>query len=514
MRGITKTFPGVRALSGVDLTVRRGEIHGICGENGAGKSTLMKVLSGVYPHGSYEGEISFAGGPCRFAGIRDSEERGIVIIHQELALCPQLSIAENIFLGNERTGGPARRRLRGLALVDWNRTNHEAGRLLERVGLPESPVTPIADLGVGKQQLVEIAKALSKRVRLLILDEPTAALNDEDSAHLLDLVRGLRDEGITSVIISHKLNEVLAIADRISILRDGRMIETLDPAGTDVTEDRIIAGMVGRDLEHRYPPREPDIGEEVLRIEDWTVHSPSQHSRRVVSGAGLTLRRGEIVGLAGLMGAGRTELAMSVFGRSYGTGVTGRLFKDGKEIEARTVREAIGHGIAYATEDRKRYGLNLIEDIRRNVSAAGLGRLARRGWVNGNEEYRVAEEYRAGMNIKAPDVLSEVGKLSGGNQQKVVLSKWIFTDPDVLILDEPTRGIDVGAKYEIYAIVNRLAAEGKAILLISSELPELLGMCDRIYTMAAGRITGEVPRAEATQERLMTFMTRGQEQAG
>ncbi|MFI0349459.1 multiple monosaccharide ABC transporter ATP-binding protein [Actinomadura sp. 9N407] len=514
MRGITKTFPGVNALSDVDLTVRRGEIHGICGENGAGKSTLMKVLSGVYPHGSYEGEISFAGEPCRFAGIRDSEQLGIVIIHQELALCPQLSIAENIFLGNEQTGAPGRKRLGrpalgGLALVDWNRTNHEAARLLERVGLPENPVSPISDLGVGKQQLVEIAKALSKRVRLLILDEPTAALNDEDSAHLLDLVRGLRDEGITSVIISHKLNEVMAIADRISILRDGRMIETLDPAAGRVDEDRIIAGMVGRDLEHRYPPREPEIGTEVLRIEDWTVHSPAQHGRTVVSGAGLTLRRGEIVGLAGLMGAGRTELAMSVFGRSYGTGVSGRLYKDGEPIEARSVREAIGHGIAYATEDRKRYGLNLIEDIRRNVSAAGLGRLSRRGWVNGNEEFRVAEEFRAGMNIKAPDVLSETGKLSGGNQQKVVLSKWIFTDPDVLILDEPTRGIDVGAKYEIYSIINRLAGEGKAILLISSELPELLGMCDRIYTMAAGRITGEVPRAEATQEGLMTYMTRG-----
>ncbi|MFF5257746.1 ATP-binding cassette domain-containing protein [Actinomadura viridis] len=529
MRGITKTFPGVNALADVDLTVRRGEIHAICGENGAGKSTLMKVLSGVYPHGSYEGEIHFGGEPCRFTGIHDSERHGIVIIHQELALCPQLSIAENIFLGNERAGhgggadasgraghgrGGLGRLLPGLRLVDWNRTNHEAARLLERVGLPENPVTPIADLGVGKQQLVEIAKALSKRVRLLILDEPTAALNDEDSAHLLDLVRGLRDEGITSLIISHKLNEVLAIADSVSILRDGRMIETLDPSDGTVTEDRIIAGMVGRDLEHRFPPHEPRIGEEVLRIEDWTVHSPARHDRAVVSGAALRLRRGEIVGLAGLMGAGRTELAMSVFGRSYGTGISGRLYKNGKPIEARSVREAIRHGIAYATEDRKRYGLNLIEDVKRNVSAAGLDRLARRGWVNGHEEYRVAEEFRTGLNVKAPSVLSETGKLSGGNQQKVVLAKWIFTDPDVLILDEPTRGIDVGAKYEIYSIINRLAGEGKAILLISSELPELLGMCDRIYTMAAGRITAEVPRAEATQERLMSHMTKEQEQVG
>ncbi|GLZ03787.1 xylose ABC transporter ATP-binding protein [Actinomadura sp. NBRC 104412] len=530
MLGITKSFPGVHALRQVDLSVRRGEIHAICGENGAGKSTLMKVLSGVYPHGSYEGEILFDGEPCRFAGIRDSERRGIVIIHQELALCPQLSIAENIFLGNEQAArGPfrsrrddpahppdpsrgehGRRGLRSvLRLIDWNRTNHEAARLLERVGLPESPVTPIADLGVGKQQLVEIAKALAKRVRLLILDEPTAALNDEDSAHLLDLVRGLRDEGITCVIISHKLNEVLAIADRVTILRDGRMIETLDlsEASGEVTEDRIIAGMVGRDLEHRFPPHEPRIGDEVLRIEDWTVHSPTQHGRVVVDGAGLTLRRGEIVGLAGLMGAGRTELAMSVFGHSYGTGISGRLYKDGKPIEARTVRDAIRHGIAYATEDRKRYGLNLIEDVKRNVSAAGLGRLARRGWVNANEEYRVADGFRRDLGIRAPSVLSETGKLSGGNQQKVVLAKWIFTEPEVLILDEPTRGIDVGAKYEIYSIVNRLAERGTAILLISSELPELLGLCDRIYTMAAGRITAEVPRAEATQERLMTYMT-------
>ncbi|MFC5911118.1 multiple monosaccharide ABC transporter ATP-binding protein [Streptacidiphilus monticola] len=508
MRDITKTFPGVKALQEVNLSVRRGEIHAICGENGAGKSTLMKVLSGVYPHGSYEGEIVFDGEPCRFSGIRDSEQRGIVIIHQELALCPQLSIAENIFLGNERAS-------RGL--IDWNRTNHEAGRLLDRVGLRENPVTRIADIGVGKQQLVEIAKALSKEVKLLILDEPTAALNDEDSAHLLDLLRGLRDQGITCVIISHKLNEIAAIADSTTIIRDGRTIETLDMRRDEVTEDRIISGMVGRDLEHRFPPRTPNVGEEVLRIEDWTVHSPTQRDRVVVDRANLTLRRGEIVGLAGLMGAGRTELAMSVFGRSYGVDISGRLVKDGKPIEARTVREAIRHGIAYATEDRKRYGLNLIEDIKRNISAAGIGKLARRGWVNEHEELEVAERFRSSMNIKAPSVQAVTGKLSGGNQQKVVLSKWIFTDPDVLILDEPTRGIDVGAKYEIYTIINRLAEEGKAVLVISSELPELLGLCDRIYALAEGRITGEVDRSEATQERLMQFMTQqranhGQEQ--
>jgi putative multiple sugar transport system ATP-binding protein len=502
MQDITKTFPGVKALQDVNLSVDRGEIHAICGENGAGKSTLMKVLSGVYPHGSYDGEITFDGEECRFAGIRDSEERGIVIIHQELALAQQLSIAENIFLGNEQA-------TRGL--IDWNRTNHEAAQLLQRVGLHENPVTPVLDLGVGKQQLVEIAKALSKKVRLLILDEPTAALNDEDSSHLLGLLRGLRDEGITCVIISHKLNEVMAIADRVTILRDGRTISTLDMAADEVTEDKIISGMVGRDLDHRYPPHESHVGEEVLRIEDWTVHSPTQHGRVVVSNANLHLRRGEIVGLAGLMGAGRTELAMSVFGRSYGIGISGRIIKDGKEIHLRSVRDAINHGIAYATEDRKRYGLNLIEDIKRNISAAALGKLAKRGWVDENEEFKVAGSYRKSMNIKAPSVLSITGKLSGGNQQKVVLSKWIFTNPDVLILDEPTRGIDVGAKYEIYTIINQLADAGKAVLVISSELPELLGICDRIYTLSAGRITGEVPRAEATQENLMTLMTKGTE---
>ncbi|MEV6969184.1 multiple monosaccharide ABC transporter ATP-binding protein [Hamadaea sp. NPDC051192] len=503
MRDITKTFPGVIALKDVNLTVRRGEIHAICGENGAGKSTLMKVLSGVYPHGSYSGDIEFDGEPCRFADIRGSERRGIVIIHQELALCPNLSIEENIFLGNER----ARH-----GVIDWMRTHVEAAALLQRVGLSEHPATPAMDLGVGKQQLVEIAKALSKEVRLLILDEPTAALNDEDSAHLLDLLRGLRDEGITCVIISHKLNEIEAIADSVTILRDGRTIETLDMVNDNVTEDRIIAGMVGRDLEHRFPEHVPNIGEEVLRIEDWTVHSPTQHGRVVVAGANLRLRRGEIVGLAGLMGAGRTELAMSVFGRSYGIGISGRVYKDGVEVQLRTVRDAIRHGIAYATEDRKRYGLNLIEDIKRNVSAAALTKLATAGWVHENEEYRVATGFQASMNIKAPTVSAITGKLSGGNQQKVVLSKWLFTDADVLILDEPTRGIDVGAKYEIYSIINQMADQGKAVLVISSELPELLGVCDRVYAMSAGRITGEVARAEATPERLMQYMTKVKEQ--
>ena len=499
MRGITKTFPGVKALQDVTLTVARGEIHAICGENGAGKSTLMKVLSGVYPYGDYEGEIYFDGELCQFGSIRASEDRGIVIIHQELALNPLLSISENIFVGNE---------LSQRGFIDWNRTNAEAVKLMARVGLDENPTTRIADIGVGKQQLVEIAKALSKEVKLLILDEPTSALNDADSEHLLNLLRQLKEQGITSIMISHKLNEIAEIADSTTVIRDGKTIETLDMKRDEVTEDRIIRGMVGRDLEHRFPEHTPTIGDEVLRIEDWTVHHPIQHERVVVDHASLTVRRGEIVGLAGLMGAGRTELAMSVFGRSYGADISGRVVKDGKELRLHTVPDAIAAGIAYATEDRKRYGLNLIETIKRNISAAALGKVSRRGWVNENEETKVAQESRVSMNIKAPSVLALAGKLSGGNQQKVVLSKWIFADPDVLILDEPTRGIDVGAKYEIYTIINRLADAGKAVLFISSELPELLGMCDRIYAMSAGRITGQVPREQATQESLMQLMTK------
>jgi putative multiple sugar transport system ATP-binding protein len=503
MRGITKLFPGVKALQDVTLTVARGEVHAICGENGAGKSTLMNVLSGVYPHGSYEGDILFEDELCDFRTIRDSEHRGIVIIHQELALSPFLSIAENIFLGNEQA-------LRGV--IDWNKTNAEAAKLLARVGLSEAPDTKIKDIGVGKQQLVEIAKALSKRVKLLILDEPTAALNDEDSSHLLDLVRSLKGQGITSIIISHKLNEIAAIADRTTVIRDGKTIETLDMHGAEpITEERIIRPMVGRSLDDRFPDREPNIGAEVLRIEDWTVHHPIDQGRKVVDGASISVRKGEVIGLAGLMGAGRTEFAMSVFGRTYGVNASGKVFKDGQEIHTRTVQEAISHGIVYATEDRKRYGLNLIEDIKRNISAAALGKLSRRGVVDREEEVLVAERYRKDLNIKAPSIEALVGKLSGGNQQKVVLSKWIFADPDVLILDEPTRGIDVGAKYEIYTIINRMADAGKSVIFISSELPELLGMCDRIYTLSQGRVTGQLPRAEATQESLMRLMTKEKE---
>ncbi len=395
MRSITKEFPGVIALADVSLTVERGTVHAICGENGAGKSTLMKVLSGVYPAGDYRGEIEFDGQIVQFKDIRDSEAAGIVIIHQELALSPYLSIAENIFLGNEITH-------RGL--IDWDATNREAAKLLARVGLGDSPDVPVNEIGVGKQQLVEIAKALSKDVKLLILDEPTAALNDDDSAHLLDLIRHLRGQGITCIIISHKLNEIRAIADEVTIIRDGRTIETLDVATGGTSEDRIIRGMVGRELENRYPDRDAEIGDEVLRVEDWTVHHPTDANRVVIHSANITVRAGEVVGIAGLMGAGRTELAMSVFGRSFGSRITGSVYVRGQKVDTSTVPKAIRAGLAYVTEDRKGAGLNLIDTIKRNISLAGMRKLTRRGWVDGQEEYLVANRYRQSMNIKAPTV--------------------------------------------------------------------------------------------------------------
>ncbi|MCU1405674.1 MAG: putative sugar-transport ATP-binding protein [Glaciihabitans sp.] len=498
MSGIVKDFSGVKALDGVNIEVARGEVHAICGENGAGKSTLMKVLSGVYPHGSFDGTISFEDKDVEYRSINDSERDGIVIIHQELALSPYLSIAENIFLGNENARA---------GIVDWNKTNLEATRLLARVGLNENPATKILELGVGKQQLVEIAKALSKRVKLLILDEPTAALNDDDSAHLIDLIKHLREQGITSIIISHKLNEIRSIADTVTVIRDGQTIDTFPVEDSAEIETRIIRAMVGRSLDNQFPPHESHVGEERFRVENWTVHHPVDTERLVVDDVSFNVHAGEIVGFAGLMGAGRTELAMSIFGRSYGTGISGKVFKDGVEIQTRTVDEAIRHGLAYATEDRKRYGLNLIGSITVNVSAAALGKLARWGIIDRNREYVVAEDYRKRMNIKTSSVGALTGRLSGGNQQKVVLSKWIYSGPDVLILDEPTRGIDVGAKYEIYGIINELADAGKAVVVISSELPELIGLADRIYTISEGRLTGEVPRAEATQENLMRYMT-------
>lgn len=499
MRRIDKGFNGVPVLKQVNLEVRRGEVHALCGENGAGKSTLMKVLSGVYPRGQYEGQILWEGKEVSFSSIKDSEHLGIGIIHQELALVPYLSIAENLFLGMEKP--------RKAGLIDWHEVNHRAEKILARVGLKEEVTVKIGQLGVGKQQLIEIGKALSKDVKLLILDEPTAALNDNDSAVFLDLVRQLRDSGVSIVIISHKLNEIAEIADRTTILRDGQTIETLDMRDPTSTQNKIISLMVGRELSQRYPNRDSHIGEELFRVEDWTVYHPTQQDRIIIKDASFNVRHGEVVGIAGLMGAGRTELAMSIFGRSYGRNITGRIYKDGKQIEINTVSDAIKHGIAYATEDRKQYGLNLIDDIRHNIAAAGLFKLSKRGMVNGNEELAVANEYKERINIRSQSVLQITGSLSGGNQQKVVLSKWLYTDADVLILDEPTRGIDVGAKFEIYTLINQMVAEGKAVIVISSELEEVLGISDRVYTLAYGRITGELSVAEANQENLMELMT-------
>lgn len=499
MKSITKEFSGVKALDDVTLQVRRGEVHAICGENGAGKSTLMNVLSGVHPHGTYSGEITLAGEACEFRSIRDSESKGIVIIHQELALSPFLSVAENIFLGNEMVHN---------GIIDWYETNRRAIALLNRVGLDVDPQTKIVDLGVGRQQLVEIAKALSKEVKLLILDEPTAALNEQDSEHLLGLMRQLREEGVTMIMISHKLGEIEEIADTTTVIRDGKTVGDFDmsrPGG--VSQDEIIRLMVGRPLDHRFPERAPQIGEPILEINGWTVHHPIDTERKVVDSADLVLRRGEIVGLAGLMGAGRTELAMSIFGHSYGTDISGEVRKDGALIDTSTVGKAISHNLAYVPEDRKSLGLNLIRSVEDNVTIAGLSKILKRGVVSNEESMSTTEKYIARLGIKVQNMKSLVSSLSGGNQQKVVLAKWMFTDPEILILDEPTRGIDVGAKYEIYEIIQDLASQGKAILFISSELPELLGVCDRIYTMSLGRITGEVPAAGATQESLMRLMT-------
>lgn len=502
MRNITKTFPGVKALDNVSFSVERGEIHALVGENGAGKSTLMKVLSGVYPHGSYEGDIYFEGKECRFQDISQSEEVGLVIIHQELALIPYLSIAENLFLGNERAK---------FGIINWNESILRTKELLHKVGLNESPDTLITDIGVGKQQLVEIAKALAKKVKLLILDEPTASLNETDSEKLLELLLQFKENGIASILISHKLSEVSKVADSITILRDGATIETLDCHKDTITEDRIIRGMVGRDLTHRFPPRESKIGEVVFEVKDWNVYHPQHEDRKVSNNVNIKVHRGEVVGISGLMGAGRTELAMSIFGRAYGTRISGKALKNGKEIDISTIEKAITNGIAYATEDRKSYGLILIEEIKDNITLANLEDVAKNGVINEPKELTVTREYRDKLNIKCSSILQLALNLSGGNQQKVVLSKWLFANPDVLILDEPTRGIDVGAKYEIYTIINQLASEGKSIILISSELPEILGVCDRIYVMRDGKIVGEMPAKEASQEIVMKHIMFDQE---
>ena len=499
MKNITKEFPGVKALDDVNLQVERGEIHALVGENGAGKSTLMNVLSGTYPYGTYSGDIIYNGEVCKFNTLRDSEKLGIVIIHQELALIPELSIGENMFLGNERKGKFG---------IDWDRTFHEARIHMDQVGLKESEHTLIKDIGTGKQQLVEIAKALSKNVKLLILDEPTSSLNEEDSRMLLNLLLEFKKQGMTSIIISHKLNEIAYVADRITVVRDGATIETIDNHDRTVDEDRIIKGMVGRELSDRFPRRVPNISDEKgLEVRHWTVHHPVYTEKVVDDDVSFYVRKGEIVGFSGLQGAGRTELAMSIFGQSYGANFSGELKLDGKPVKMKkSVTDAIRHKIAYVTEDRKGNGLILSQSIKVNTSLANLSSLASMGVIDQDKEYAVAEEYRDKLKTKTPTVEQLVGNLSGGNQQKVLLAKWMFAEPDIMLLDEPTRGIDVGAKYEIYCIINDLAKAGKSVVMISSELPEVLGLSDRIYIMNEGKMVGEMKAEEATQESIMAVI--------
>ncbi len=496
MKNITKDFSGVRALDNVSFDVRAGEIHGLVGENGAGKSTLMKILSGVYGAGEYSGEIILNGTPRRFRTVRDSEEEGVAIIYQELAMVGCLTVCENLFVGHEI--------MRGFS-IDWDEEYRIAAEALARVGLDASPDATLDTLSVGKQQLIEIAKALVRNVRLLILDEPTAALTTEETDKLFDILRELKASGVTTVFISHKLNEVLSMCDTVTVLRDGRTIETMAAGAID--ERRLVHLMVNRELTQRYPPKTNVVGDGVaFEIRNWTVHNPLYTDKKVVDSASLFVRKGEIVGISGLMGSGRTELATSVFGRVYGANITGELFLNGRRAILNSPGEALKAGLCYLTEDRKEKGLVTIFDIRTNVSMANLDKLLGGGvLLDENEETRIAERYRESLRIKTPNVEQRLENLSGGNQQKVVLAKCLNTEPAVLIVDEPTRGIDVGAKYEIYTILNDIATRGASVLMISSEMPELLGVCDRIYVMHEGRIKGVFNREDATQEAIMAL---------
>jgi len=494
IRNLTKDFPGVRALDNVDLKIRRGEIHSICGENGAGKSTLMSVISGVYPKGTYEGVVLFKGRETAYHSVKDSEKEGLAIIHQELALSPYLSIYENIFLGHMQTK---------FGIINWDKYIKESNKYLGIVGLNEPPETVVSKLSVGKQQLVEIARALSKKVELLILDEPTSSLNDDESAKLLDLILEFKKQGITSVMISHKLNEVLKVADSVTVLRDGKSVASYSVKEAKLTEAMIIKDMVGRDLTHRFPDRKNSPAEVVMEVRNWTVYHPDYHSIKVVDDVSFNLRRGEILAFCGPMGAGRTELMMSLFGKSYGSRSEGELFINGKKMNLGSSRAAMKAGLGYISEDRKNLGLILLQDIKTNISNSSLEKISRSGIVDSDKELVVAEKYRKELNIRSPSVFQVTRNLSGGNQQKVVVSRCLMVDPEIFIVDEPTRGIDVGAKSEIYSILNDMAAQGKSVIMVSSELPEALGMADRIYVMNEGKIKGMLMREEATQEKIM-----------
>jgi ABC-type sugar transport system ATPase subunit len=498
MKGITKEFPGVRALDNVTFSVRKGEIHALCGENGAGKSTLMKILSGVYPYGSYEGKIYINGNEVKFRNIKESQKAGIAIIYQELAVVEEMTVAENMFLGHELMRGK---------YMDWNRLYAEAQKWLQKIGLPIDPETKVGDLTVGKQQLVEIAKALTKNAEIIILDEPTAALTESDVSTLKNILRDLRSQGVTCIYISHKLNEVMELADTVTVLRDGQTVST-DPID-QLTEERIIAKMVGRELDELYPYEPREVGEEILKVNNYSVID-EKSGKKVIDNASFTLRKGEILGISGLMGSGRTELFTSIFG-AYKGKKQGTVFLDGKEVIIESPADAIKHGIAYVSEDRKKYGLILEMDIIKNSTLVALKRVTNWNMIDRALEVKYAEEITKKMKLKASNLELKVSQLSGGNQQKVVLSKWLLNNPKVLILDEPTRGIDVGAKYEIYKIINELANQGVGIVLISSELPEVMGMSDRILVMSEGRIVGEFSREDATQEKIMTCATGGRQ---
>jgi len=494
IENLTKDFPGVRALENVALKVKQGEIHSLVGENGAGKSTLMSIISGVYPKGDYEGKVIFKGKETHYRSVKDSEKEGLAIIHQELALSPYLPIYENIFLGHMQTK---------FGIINWDYYKKESKKYLDQVGLNEPPDTVVTKMGVGKQQLVEIARALSKKVDLLIMDEPTSSLNDDESEKLLNLILDFKKQGMTCIIISHKLNEVLKVADSVTVLRDGKSIASYDVKKDNLTEEKIIKDMVGRDLTHRFPERKSKPGNTVMEVKNWTVYHPDYHTIKVVDNVSFEVKKGEILAFCGPMGAGRTELMMSIFGRSYGYRSEGELYIDGKPVNLNSSRAAMDSGLGYISEDRKGLGLILIQDIKTNVSNSSIGMLSKFGIINNLEEINLAEKFRKDLKIRTPSIYQIVRNLSGGNQQKVVVSRSLAADPEIFIVDEPTRGIDIGAKTEIYNILNDLSASGKSVIMISSELPEALGMADRIYVMNEGKIKGVLSHEEATQEKIM-----------
>jgi D-xylose transport system ATP-binding protein len=495
MQAIRKDFPGVRALDGVSFDLREGEIHALVGENGAGKSTLMKILAGVYPAGSFGGEISLGGRPARFHAIHDSEKAGIAVIHQELALVPRMTVAENIFLGEEPGA---------FGLLDRERMESGARALLAELGLAVDPRVETIGLGVGERQLVEIAKALRKRSRVLVLDEPTAALAGHEIALLFGIMRRLKAQGVALVYISHKLDEVFEIADRITVLRDGRTV--LTGGARDLTRDAVVQAMVGRELGEMFPRIAHEAGRPILQVEGLTVADPSVPGRRLLDGVSFHVREGEVLGIAGLLGAGRTELLLTLFGRAPGEW-TGRVRVEGREVAIRCPADAIRAGLALVPEDRKQMGLVPAASVQENLSMAHLREFCTAGVIDAERETSRCRAVARELDVRAPSLRAAAETLSGGNQQKVVLGKWLLKRPKVLFLDEPTRGIDVGAKAEIHRLIGELTRQGVAVVMVSSEMPEVLGVSDRILVLRAGRVAGEFPREEATPEGIMRLMT-------